>query len=150
MKNFLLGVLVILVLGGVGLGSYLLGKRTTQQGPTPTTYVSKESFSPAPSPTTQAVSDNELIRQALYKKNNWSEGSVTVTVSTNDGKYASGTATANGGGGYFYAAKVNGVWEIVADGNGSILCSSLTKYPDYPKTLIPECYDQGTGKVVKR
>lgn len=75
---------------------------------------------------------------------------MTVKVSTNDGKYASGTATASGGGGYFFAAKVNGVWQVIADGNGVILCTSLTNYPDFPKTLIPECYDQATGKNVIR
>ena len=49
--------------------------------------------------------DMDLIRAALDKKNNWpNDNSITVTVSTNDGKYASGTAGGQGGGGYFYAA----------------------------------------------
>ncbi len=39
---------------------------------------------------------------------------------------------------------------IVADGNGIITCSSLAKYPDYPVSLIPECYDQQTNSTVKR
>ncbi len=95
--------------------------------------------------------DGELIKQALFKKNNWKESDgITVTVSTNDGKYASGTVTAQGGGGYFYAAKIGDNWEIVADGNGMIMCSSLEKYPDYPKTLIPQCYDQSSEKSVQR
>lgn len=94
--------------------------------------------------------DDNLIKQALYKKNNWDEGSVTVVVSANDGKYAKGTANAQGGGGLFFAEKVNGIWEIVYDGNGIILCSALEKYPDFPTTLIPQCYDQSTDKLIER
>ena len=104
-----------------------------------------------PTSTIKKESDNELIKKALFLKNKWpDDGTITVTVSTNDGKYASGTATSQGGGGYFFAIKVNDKWEIVADGNGIIECSSLTKYPDFPKTLIPECYDSATQKSVKR
>lgn len=97
------------------------------------------------------ANDSELIKQALFKKNNWTDdGSMTLTVSTNDGKYASGGVTAEGGGGYFYAAKVNDAWKIVADGNGVILCTNLTAYPDYPKTLISECFDEASNKSIKR
>jgi hypothetical protein len=71
-------------------------------------------------------------------------------VGSNDGKYASGSVAADGGGGYFYAIKVNGEWKIVADGNGTISCTSLTNYPDYPVALISECYDESAGKTIKR
>ncbi len=98
-----------------------------------------------------AANDSELIRQALFKKNNWPENnSIAVTISFNDGRYAKGTVASQGGGGYVFAAKVNGAWQIVTDGNGVISCSALTAFPDYPTTLIPECYDQSTGKEVKR
>lgn len=99
---------------------------------------------PSPPPT---VDDRSLIRSALIKAYNWDPNtSVDVTISTNDGTYASGTAS----NGYFFAKKVNGAWEIVAAGNGVITCASMKKYPDYPKTLIPECYDETTQKSVKR
>ena len=163
MKNFFLGaVAVIVILSSVG-GAYYIGMQTKPTGsiPTPTTApiptvlltpaLNVVSPTPAgPSPTTFVNNDNEMIKQALYKKNNWPEGSVTVTVSTNDGTYASGTAGGQGGGGYFFAAKVGDVWKIVADGNGTIDCGSLIPYPNYPKTLIPECYDPNTGKSVQR
>lgn len=103
---------------------------------------------PCPASTT---SDADAIKNALFQKNKWKEtDGITVTVSTNDGQYASGTVTAQGGGGYFYAIKVNGEWKIVADGNGTISCASLIPYPDYPSSLIPECYDEKTGTTIKR
>jgi hypothetical protein len=55
-----------------------------------------------------------------------------------------------GGGGIYFAVKVNGEWKIVADGNGVISCDSLKDYPDYPNTLIPACYQGPEGKIVKR
>lgn len=98
-----------------------------------------------------AADDNALIKEVLFKKNDWKESDeITVTVATNDGKYASGTVTSGGGGGYFFAVKDNGVWKIVADGNGVIPCENLANYPDYPKTLIPECWDSAANKSVKR
>lgn len=95
--------------------------------------------------------DTDLIKEALIKKNNWGEDlEFTVNISGNDGIYANGLVVSQGGGGFFFAKKVNGAWEIVADGNGVIFCSSLEKYQDYPKTLIPECYDEQTGETVAR
>jgi hypothetical protein len=90
--------------------------------------------------------DAELITTALIAKNKWKDGYVTVTLKTNDGRYASGSVP----GGYVFAAKANGNWEIVADGNGSILCSQLAKFPDFPTSLIPACYDPATQKEITR
>ena len=41
-------------------------------------------------------------------------------------------------------------WEIVWDGNGIITCEALTKYPDFPSDLIPQCYDQTKNTMVIR
>jgi hypothetical protein len=95
--------------------------------------------------------DAALIKAALFKKNNWpDDNSLTFVLTENDGKYAHGTVNGQGGGGYWYAAKVNGVWAIVADGNGMITCASLKNYPDYPKNLIPSCYDGSSGNTIPR
>lgn len=142
-------VIAILVGGGVYIGRQLNTQPTAPEISQPATTSQPAATSPA-TVTPTPPDDSKLIAQALYKKHNWPEGSMTIKVSTNDSKYASGGVTGSGGGGYFFAAKVGGVWEIVADGNGVILCSSLTAYADYPATLIPECYDQAAGKTVKR
>jgi len=187
MKNFIFGVLTVLIIGGVGFFAYQAGQKNLLESKKiiPPT---QEIISPTSeaSPTGQFVGndkdkhgcigsagyswcesknkclrlfeegcpskeDNELIKNALFDKNGWKEtDGITVTVSTNDGKYASGGATAKGGGGYFFAIKENGQWKIVADGNGTISCESLKPYPDYPTTLIPECWDEINQKNVIR
>jgi len=159
MKNFFLGMIITLVVLGIGIGGYFLGqKNAINSSPkndftevTPTVTSIPENSELVESTPTPTIDEGELIKAALFKKNNWSKtDDITVKVSTNDGKYASGTATSQGGGGYFYAVKDNDIWIIVADGNGVIECSSLTDYPDYPKTLISECYDTAAKKSVKR
>lgn len=97
--------------------------------------------------------DSALIKEALVKKHNWNINEIEVTVSKNDGIYASGGVEEKNsqvGGGYFFAVKDAGIWKIVADGNGTIDCENLVPYPDYPISLIPECYNMKTGKTVKR
>lgn len=100
------------------------------------------------------VNDLQAIAQALAQKNNWDTWeNLVITISSNDGTYAKGGVTeknAEAGGGFWFAKKVSGKWEIVADGNGIILCSSLTAYPDYPKSLIPSCYDKTKDTIVTR
>lgn len=160
MKNFILGVLLTIIIFLLAIGVYLLDKQSLSPkkiieiiSPTPVAELSPVVTPKVEAtPTVKTVSDNELIKQVLFKKNNWPENDkdFVFKVSTNDGKYASGTVTNNGGGGYFYAIKDATNWVIVADGNGMIECSSLTKYPDYPVTLIPECYNSTTEKIVKR
>lgn len=187
MKNFIFGILTVLIIGAVVFFAYRAGEKNMikfdDPALSPTLTVTDN---PVLSPTKQMVGsdkdehgcigsagyswcesknkclrifeegcptkdDNELIKTALFDKNGWKEtDGITVTVSTNDGKYASGGATAQGGGGYFFAVKDNNEWVIVADGNGVIPCSSLEKYPDYPKTLIPECWDEERQENIKR
>lgn len=152
MKNYILGIATIIVIGILVFATYLYGKQNIQKealpaAPAITESQGKPTSTLTPTPTINKESDNALIKKALFQKNNWKDdGTTTFTVSTNDGKYASGGVT----GGYFYAIKIGDKWEIVADGNGVILCSSLVKYPDFPKTLIPECYNDQTQKTVKR
>lgn len=160
MKNFILGVLLTIIIFLLAIGVYLLDKQSLSPkkiieiiSPTPVVEISPVATPTVEStPTVKTISDDELIKQVLFKKNNWPENDkdFVFKISTNDGKYASGMVTNNGGGGYFYAVKDGTNWVILVDGNGTIECSNLTKYPDYPNTLIPECYNSATGKIVKR
>ena len=90
------------------------------------------------------------VKQALITKHGPSADELTITVSKIQGNYASGGASATAGGGMWFAAKVNNVWQLVWDGNGVIFCSDLTNYPDFPNSLIPECFDQASQKSIKR
>ena len=53
------------------------------------------------------------------------------------------------GGGYIFIALVDGEWEIVADGNGTIPCEP-TDAVDYPVDMIPECWDEDTQTLITR
>ena len=76
---------------------------------------------------------------------------ITVTISKREGNYLTGGVkfTASGEGGYVLAAKVNGAWKIVFDGNGSWTCSAVDVV-DFPSTLAPECWDENTMTIVDR
>jgi hypothetical protein len=98
------------------------------------------------------ANDTEMIKQALIRKNNWTNMEIEITISRNDGKYASGGVREKNTqtGGIFFAVKNEGVWQIVADGNGIITCAELAPYPDYPTIMIPECYDEKINQIIKR
>jgi len=75
---------------------------------------------------------------------------LAYTVSQIQGKYARGIVSASAGGALWFAAKVNGTWKLVFIGNGTVQCSDLTDYPDFPNTMIPECWDAVNQKNVTR
>jgi len=181
MKNFIFGLITAIIIGLVGLGAYYYGKQQSNNVPVvsvsptqPMVGNDKDEHGCIGSAgytwcaaknkclriweepcTTPTVTENiaELIKQALIKKNNWTNADIEVTISKNEGMFVSGGVkekSSEVGGGYFFAAKVNGEWKIVADGNGVITCESLALYPNYPVSMISECYDEKTGKTVKR
>ncbi len=151
MKNFIFGLFAAVVIGAIAFFAYQSGSKQTNSLPTPTVEPTKSVEAKPTEQNPNPTLDSAEIKQALYSKNNWSENPDTqFTLSTNDGKYASGGVGGPGGGGYFFAVKDLGVWKIVADGNGTIDCASLAPYPDYPTSLIPECYDTKTDNSVKR
>lgn len=90
------------------------------------------------------------IKKALVKKHGESANKLNVTVTKVVGNYSQGGASGEGGGGMWFAAKVDNEWKLVWDGNGIILCEDLADYPDFPKTFIPQCYDQKTDKLIER
>lgn len=91
-----------------------------------------------------------VIKKYIALKNNSDENALTITVSKIEGNYAQGGASDEGGGGMWFAAKENGVWKLVWDGNGVIECSIFTLYPNFSTSMIPECYDTEKQVTVKR
>jgi hypothetical protein len=144
----IIAVFVLIALVG-GVGAYLVASNLTKT-PTPSSLAAS---SPTPS-LTPALSDSEQIKAALVEKNQWNSEDVAVDITKNDGTYAKGlvssTITPHVGGGLVFAAKVNENWQIVWDGNGMILCSDLTDYPNFPKDYIPACFDKATEKLINR
>ncbi|OQA93743.1 MAG: hypothetical protein BWY24_00346 [Microgenomates group bacterium ADurb.Bin219] len=90
------------------------------------------------------------IKKALVAKHGSSANELKISVSKVVGGYAQGGASGEGGGGMWFGAKVNGQWQLVWDGNGVITCESFGSYPDFPKEMVPECYDEQSGKMKKR
>lgn len=145
---------LLLVLGGAfGFWFYQNQKRAEEIAvvlpvvtviPTPT-------ITSAPSPTITSKTDKELLAEEFAQKYQKSKEQVTVTIKENKGDYASGGVKFEGeiGGGWFLAAKKSGEWIIVADGNGTVMCSSIESY-DFPVSMVPECWDEVSGKLVVR
>lgn len=150
MNKIALGIFLVIVLAaGVYLYSTRMkaGQRELAVTPTP--------VSTTPLPATSPVSEvplKDLIIQALAQKNNWDVSRVELNVNKVEGDFAKGDVRFKDemGGGLWFAAKVNGVWKIVFDGNGTITCDTLTNYQNFPKDLIPECFDIKAEKLIKR
>jgi len=105
-------------------------------------------------PVPAASEEEALIAQTqeqLVAEHGPSAKSLDVTVSTISGNFAQGAASEVGfGGGMWFAAKVDGKWELVWDGNGMITCNDLINYPDFPPSMIPACYDMGSEEMKDR
>jgi hypothetical protein len=95
----------------------------------------------------------QAVKQAIVEKRGVDANDLVISVNKIEGNYAQGKAgspTPGPGGGIWFAAKVDDAWELVWDGNGSIYCSDLVNYPDYPTNMISECYDEVEGEIVNR
>ena len=78
--------------------------------------------------------DEAAIQAALGTHLDVDPNTLTVFVETNTGTHARGGVD----NGYFLAAKVNGRWVIVADGQGVIDCDVVAPY-GFPASMVPEC-----------
>ena len=95
----------------------------------------------------------DAVKKAIIAKRGQSASTLVIKATSAESSYAKGSATPpveDVGGGMWFAAKVNGKWELVWDGNGNILCADLEKYPNFPSSYIPECYNEKTDKTVLR
>jgi hypothetical protein len=83
---------------------------------------------------------SQEIQHILAKKYNRPADEVNITVSKQDGKYASGSVLFGEGGlgegGVFLARKVGNMWEVVFDGNGSVDCTLLRKDYGFPDSIL--------------
>ena len=140
----LVGIIVVV---GIGLGAYFFGQGKIGISVSPTNSPEATMLG-TPSPT---VDEAAAIKQAVYTKFSSDATKLNVTVSKIDGNYATGGIVDVGsevGGGYFIAAKWQGNWVIVHDGQAQPTCSQIAPY-NFPVSMVAECLD-ATGKVVKR
>ena len=96
------------------------------------------------SPQSQTEDISDEIKQLFIQKYNKAEDEVTVTVNQQTADYARGGVKFGkngiGEGGIFLAAKVDGVWRLVFDGNGIYRCSQLKPY-NFPESMAPDCLE---------
>lgn len=128
---------------------------TATASPVATAVVVEQSMvSPTlpPSPSPQFSEDDaKAIKLALAAKLGTTEANLDVGVTQKDAKHAKGNVkekTSEVGGGYFLAAKVDGQWVIVYDGQATPNCNQVNPY-DFSTDMVPECLDS-SGKVVAR
>ena len=102
---------------------------------------------PTPNPTELLTQIDPVFRQQNPKLNN----QLQLFLNRQSGNYASGSyQTAEPfESGWWLAAKISDQWQIIASGNGNILCQNIEGY-NFPISIVPECYDQNTGNIIDR
>ncbi len=84
----------------------------------------------------------DLVKQAFADKYEKTLEEVELNVNTKTNTHMRGLITLGdepGSMGWFLAAKVDGEWKIVFDGNGSVSCDEVDPY-GFPEKMIKDCY----------
>lgn len=131
---------------------YYVGKKP-EKVPTVIVPESSQSQTTIATPTvgipTPTIDDLVLITKALAVKTGLAESGITVTISKHIGDYARGgivEKSSEVGGAQWFAAKKNGAWVIVHDGQDYPKCSALIGY-SFPKEILDSCWDDATNKL---
>ncbi len=104
-----------------------------------------------PTPTTPALSDEELIRQALLAKLGWEEDELEFSIGDNTGSLARGALNFVGemqGAAWFAGKNDTGNWVVAYIGQGVPLCSEIQAF-NFPADWISHCLDS-SGNTIAR
>lgn len=112
--------------------------------------IKSEEKTPTPTPSPETKTDQQQIQEFFVKKYNKSKNDTQVVISHKTNTHAQGGVSfANETGGAIWLAhQENNNWLVDFDGHGAIPCSSVQPY-DYPKDMVPECWDEQENKLVK-
>lgn len=126
--------------------------KITPETPSPTVFLQETAVptTEVPTATTVQKSDLEQIKEAMAEKYGKPIGDTIVNISKNTGTHASGGVKFEGeiAGGWLLAAKKDGEWVIVDDGNGTISCEVIEPW-NFPSSIVSECVDE-LGNPVSR
>jgi len=90
------------------------------------------------------ISKEEAIKRLLAQKYNKKVAEVTIRISQETENHLRGGVEFQPGGpensGLFLAAKVDGNWRLVFDGQGAISCEEVTRY-NFPQEMVTDCAD---------
>lgn len=97
------------------------------------------------------VTNEQAITEAMAAKYSKTTSETDLSINMIDENHASGVVIFEGevAGGWWLAAKQNGNWIIVADGNGTVMCSDIDAY-NFPTDMVPECWDETTETLITR
>ncbi|MBD3208527.1 MAG: hypothetical protein GF370_03685 [Candidatus Nealsonbacteria bacterium] len=91
------------------------------------------------------ASKEEAIKNLFAQKYDKEASAITLKISQGTDSHVRGGVTLPPGGsensGLFLAAKTNGNWELVFDGQGALPCSEIESY-NFPVYMATECIDQ--------
>lgn len=93
--------------------------------------------------------DSDKIKSALLAKG-LNLNNMEIKIQKHFGQYIEAAVvpvSTLGGGGYVFAVKTDGTVEVLADGNGAIMCESFSKHPEFPSYLVPYCIDSNSMRV---
>lgn len=141
-------ILIVTGLGGAGWLLFTKNKAATLPSSSELTIETRQTTSvPTPTPT---VDEETLIRQAIYAKTGLDETKAEIQITQNTGAHAKGTIRELEavGGAYWLAAKVEGDWVGVYDGQSHPTCAEIAPY-NFPVDLVPQCLDAG-GNITTR
>lgn len=145
----------------IGCAAILAGCQPTprlEEEPSPLVQVTPtaaaiQSPIPVPTPDPARVAVGEEVAGLIADQPNINAGQITVTVTFQDGSYATGRVEHNYPaaipGNIWIAAKVADQWELVHLGETSIPCQPLSEY-QVPASLVEVCVNQSNGQVVSR
>ena len=158
-KNIIITILLIIIFSA---GAYLYGSGRLTLAPISTPEPTFQVETPLPTTTTTPdpassttptpqVSDEDQIREAMATKHNKSVTDTDISINEITANHASGVVKFAGeiAGGWFLAAKTTGDWQIVADGNGTVICADIDPF-NFPTTMAPECWDDTTQTLITR
>jgi len=148
MKNLLVGFLIIIAFISGYLISQKYNLKIETKSPTLTmtssteptiTEISSPSSTPTPS---IEVQENlkEIIKQLLINIHGQTADNLNITISKQEGNYAKGGASAQGGGGMWLATKHDGKWTIIFEGNGAPDCKFIRSF-NFPEDMLVNVCD---------
>lgn len=154
-KAAFLFLIFLVLLGAVAGFAYLLGKgnivlplsSTPSPSPLSGAQLQGPSVTSSPSP---APNEALAIKEAIYKITGLDETKAEVTISENTGIHATGGIKEHDavGGAYWLAAKTDGEWIGVYDGQTHPTCTQIEPY-NFPTSMVLECLDQGMNVVTR-
>jgi hypothetical protein len=146
---------VVALLAGGGILWWSLKSSAPLAEPTPAPMItSTPTVEPTVGPIAPAEetkSDLDSIKEAFAEKYNKSFNEITLSIEQNTGTYAKGGVKFTGeiAGAWWLAYNDASGWIIVADGNGTVLCSDIEPY-NFPVDMVPECWDEANSELITR